>query len=137
MMMSESIEAVLASARNGNPEAQFQLACYYDQYDNEYSAFLWSHVGADNGHKQAAELAKTIMASGLLPDEDLALANLELGCWYHLGKNVPSSPERSATYVALAEQQGILDSFDLEELREALDLPFLLDWKELFPNHLR
>jgi TPR repeat protein len=93
-------------------------------------------MAANNGNKQAAELAATIMASDLLPDEDLSLAYLELGCWYHLGKNVPPNRERTATYLTLAEQQGVLDSFDLEELRDALDLPFVLDWKELFPNQL-
>lgn len=132
--MDEPLEMLIASARRGDVEAQFQLAGYYRERQDEHSAFLWSRVANDNGHSEAGELAEAIMASDSLPEEDLAVAYLELGCWYHLGKNVPQNPEKSAEYLAWAKQIDIPKSFDLEELRDRLDLPYVLDWDEIFPS---
>jgi TPR repeat protein len=132
--MDDLLETLIATAQQGEVEAQFELASYYSQRQEECSAFLWSQVANGNGHEKAGELAEAIMASGLLLEEDLALAYLELGCWYHLGKNVPWDKEKSAKYLELAKQIDIPKSFDLEELRDKLDLPYVLDWDEIFPD---
>lgn len=132
--MDKLLEMLLASAKRGDVKAQFQLAGYYRERQDEHSAFLWFRVANDNGHGKAGELAEAIMASDLLPEEDLAVAYLELGCWYHLGKNVPQNSEKSAEYLELAKRVDIPKSFDLEELRDRLDLPYMLEWDEIFPG---
>ncbi|MCI0557745.1 MAG: hypothetical protein MN733_04565, partial [Nitrososphaera sp.] len=68
--MDKLLEMLLASAKRGDVKAQFQLAGYYRERQDEHSAFLWFRVANDNGHGKAGELAEAIMASDLLPEED-------------------------------------------------------------------
>lgn len=130
--MADRLARLITSAQRGDVEAQYQLASHYRQSQEEHAALLWAYVAHDNGHVQAHELAEAIIISDLLPEEDLAIAYLVLGCWYHLGKYVSQNSVKSAEYLALAKQINIPESFDLEELRERLDLPYLLDWDEIF-----